>query len=271
MNQRYPSCHRPGPSLLLRLVLAFALAALVLNGTAHAQGSSERTVAARARVAPSTPPDARGRAVLKQASEHAGLKVLVSTEDRRLWLVSGRDTLMNVSVAVGMAKSFEFEDKRFWFETPRGRRSVLRKEPNPQWNVPEWHYLERAAARQLSVVRLDRKDKHELEDGSFILTIGDQVGRLNPFGHFWAFTPGTEIIFDGKVFIPPVGTAQRLVPEALGPYKLDTGDGYLIHGTHLYNEDSVGQAVSHGCVRMTNDDLTALYPLVPVGTPVFIF
>ena len=64
---------------------------------------------------------------------------------------------------------------------------------------------------------------------------------------------------------------QRSVPEALGPFKLDTGDGYLIHGTHIYNEDSVGQAVSHGCVRMNNEDLVKLYPLVPVGTPVFVF
>lgn len=271
MTKHHPSCHTPGPSLLLRLALAFLLASLLLNGTAHAQGSSVRKVVARPHVAPSTPPDARGRAVLKQADAHAGLKVLVSTEDRRLWLVSGRDTLMNVSVAVGMRKSFEFEDRRFWFETPRGRRSVLRKEPNPKWNVPEWHYLERAAARQHGVVRLERQTKWELEDGSWIITIGDQVGRLNQFGNFWPFTPGLEIIFDDKVFIPPVGTAQRLVPDALGPYKLDTGDGYLIHGTHIYNETSVGQAVSHGCVRMTNEDLIRLYPLVPEGTPVFIF
>jgi hypothetical protein len=139
------------------------------------------------------------------------------------------------------------------------------------WTVPEWHYLERAAAQNLEVVRLTKEDKIELADGSFILTIGDDVGRLNHFGNFWPFTPGNEIIWEGKVYIPPMGTNQRRVPDALGPYKLDTGDGYLIHGTHIYNEDSIGGAVSHGCVRMRNTDLDRLYHIVPVGTAVFIF
>ena len=61
------------------------------------------------------------------------------------------------------------------------------------------------------------------------------------------------------------------MPDALGPFKLDMGGGYLIHGTHIYNEDSIGAAVSHGCVRMNNDDLDRLYHLVETGVPVFIF
>ena len=100
---------------------------------------------------------------------------------------------------------------------------------------------------------------------------GKEVGRVNQFGNFWPFEPGLEIIFDGKVFVPPMGTEQRAVPDALGPYKLDTGDGYLLHGTNIFNEEEIGEAVSHGCVRLRNEDLEALYPQVPVGTPVFIF
>ncbi|MBR9990391.1 MAG: L,D-transpeptidase family protein [Gemmatimonadetes bacterium] len=220
---------------------------------------------------PSTPPDARGRTVLAAADRATGMKILVSTEDRWLWLVSGRDTLMSVPVAIGMAKEFEFEGRRFWFETPRSQRKVLAKQPDPRWNVPEWHYMERAKARGFELVRMTKDSKHLLDDGSFLLTIGDNVGRLNEFGNFWAFPPGMEIMFDGKVFVPPFGTQQRAVPDALGPYKLDTGDGYLIHGTNIFNEESIGEAVSHGCVRMSNDDLEKLYPLVPVGTNVFIF
>lgn len=220
---------------------------------------------------PSPPPDARGRRIMAEARRYSGLKILVSTEDRWLWLVQGRDTLMSLPAAVGMGRSFEFDGKSFWFETPRGRRKVLKKEPNPIWNVPEWHYLERAASRGFEVVRMDSTSTYELADGSFIVTMGGQVGRLNQLGNFWPVTPGLEIMFDGKVFIPPLGTPQRQVPDALGPYKLDTGDGYLIHGTHIYNEESVGEAVSHGCVRLRNEDLEVLYKLVPVGTPVFIF
>ena len=252
---------------------SIALVLVLLAGSADAlSAQAPRSRAPRpAAIHPSTPPDAKGRSIKVKADAARGLKILVSTEDRRLWLVNGRDTVMNVPVAIGMAQSFEFEGKKFWFETPRSERRVIGKEPDPRWNVPEWHYMERAKSRDYQLVRLERRTKYLLDDGTFIMTIGDNVGRLNRFGNFWPFTPGTEIMFDNKVFVPPTGTEQRLVPDALGPFKLDTGDGYLIHGTHIYNEDSIGQAVSHGCVRMTNSDLEKLYPLVPVGTPVFVF
>jgi hypothetical protein len=177
----------------------------------------------------------------------------------------------STQVAIGMQSGFEFEGLSFYFETPRSQRRVLAKEPSPRWNVPEWHYVERALARDHELVRLPKDTKYLLSDGSFILTIGENVGRLNTFGQLYPFEPGMEIIFDGKVFVPPFGTEQRRVPDALGPYKLDTGDGYLLHGTNIYNENSIGDAVSHGCVRLPNDELEKLYRLVPVGTPVFIF
>jgi len=209
--------------------------------------------------------------VLRQAQAYRGTKIMVSVNERRLRLVSGRDTLMDVSVAVGMGKDFEYGGRSFRFETPTGRRRVLSKSPNPVWTVPEWHYMEKSAHRGLELVRLEKDDRVELSDGSFIVVIDDQVGRINQHGHFWAFTPGLEIVFDGKIFMPPMHTKQRRVPDALGPYKLDLGDGYLIHGTHIYNEDSVGSAVSHGCVRMTNQDLDRLYFMVESGVPVFIY
>ena len=55
----------------------------------------------------------------------------------------------------------------------------------------------------------------------------------------------------------------------LGSYalRLAAGDGtYLIHGTN--NPIAVGLPVTHGCIRMYPDDVAALFPLIPVGTPV---
>ncbi|HEX6132906.1 MAG TPA: L,D-transpeptidase [Longimicrobiales bacterium] len=250
--------------------LIFAAAVSATPALAQAPRSTSPIPATRLGK-PSTPPDARGRSLLAAADRATGTKILVSTEDRWLWLVAGRDTLMSVPVAIGMGRAFEFEGRRFWFETPRSQRTVIGKAEAPRWTVPEWHYMERAHAYGYDLVRLTKDTKYELEDGSFILTIGSNVGRLNQFGNFWPFPPGMEIMFDRKVFVPPMGTEQRAVPDALGPYKLDTGDGYLIHGTNLFTEESIGEAVSHGCVRMTNEDLERLYPMVPVGTRVFIF
>jgi lipoprotein-anchoring transpeptidase ErfK/SrfK len=44
--------------------------------------------------------------------------------------------------------------------------------------------------------------------------------------------------------------------------------GIRIHGTS--NSRSIGRAASHGCIRMNRKDIEALFPLIPVGTPVFI-
>jgi L,D-transpeptidase ErfK/SrfK len=55
----------------------------------------------------------------------------------------------------------------------------------------------------------------------------------------------------------------------LGAYamRLAAGNGtYLIHGTN--NPIAVGLAVTHGCIRMYPSDVEALFPLIPVGTPV---
>ena len=210
-------------------------------------------------------------AVYRAALAHRGTKIMVSTTERRLRLVLGRDTVLNVPVAIGMGADFEFEGRKFRFETPTGRRRVLRKAENPIWTVPDWHYMEKAANRGLELVKLKEGDRVELADSTYIVVEGNQVGRVNRFGNFWPFTPGTEIMFDDKIFMPPMSTDQRKVPEALGPYKLELGDGYLIHGTNPYNEKSVGQAVSHGCIRLSNSDLDRLYNMVDSGTPVFIY
>jgi hypothetical protein len=198
-------------------------------------------------------------------------EILVSLDRRMLWLVEGRDTLMRAPVAIGMGQDFTYNGRKYHFSTPRGERTVRGKAKDPLWIPPEWHYYEKAVKMGLdSVVRLTDDAFITLGDSSYLVVREDQVGRVNHFGNFAPFTPGTEIVFDGIMYIPPTSTAQRRVPHALGPFKLDMGDGYLIHGTHIYNEDSIGDAVSHGCVRMRNEDLIELYPMVPVGTKVTI-
>ena len=44
--------------------------------------------------------------------------------------------------------------------------------------------------------------------------------------------------------------------------------GIYIHGTN--DEANIGKPVSHGCVRLTNDDVIRAYDLIGQGTPVLI-
>ncbi len=46
------------------------------------------------------------------------------------------------------------------------------------------------------------------------------------------------------------------------------GTLYRIHGSN--EPDTIGQAVSSGCIRMTNDDVIDLYSRVKVGAPVVV-
>lgn len=69
--------------------------------------------------------------------------------------------------------------------------------------------------------------------------------------------------------VPPANDPSRYEYGVLGDYALSLGDGYLIHGT-LYKR-FLGLPVTHGCIRMNDEDLEAVYNTLPVGAKVFIY
>ncbi len=69
--------------------------------------------------------------------------------------------------------------------------------------------------------------------------------------------------------IPPPGHSSRFESGTLGAYKLELGNGYMIHGT-IYKR-FIGQSVTHGCIRMLDDDLEAVYKTLVVGSKVYIY
>jgi hypothetical protein len=209
------------------------------------------------------------RPIRDAALRAKGLRIIVSTEDRALWLMKDTTVLQVAPVAVGMHRPFTWAGTTYDFKTPHSRRTVLAKGLNPLWIPPDWHYFEKAAEDKLLPVHLKNGQIVLLSDSTRIEVRANEVGRVNKFGNWWPFTPGAEIIFEGKIFIPPLASSQRKVPDVLGTHKLEIGNGYLIHGTN--QETSVGEAVSHGCVRMYNEDVARLYAAVPIGTPVYIF
>ncbi|MCC6141174.1 MAG: L,D-transpeptidase [Nitrospira sp.] len=67
----------------------------------------------------------------------------------------------------------------------------------------------------------------------------------------------------------PKNPADRVEQGVLGDYALGFGKGYFIHGT-LYTR-LLGKNVTHGCIRLNDDDLKSVYQLARVGTPIMIF
>jgi L,D-transpeptidase YbiS len=77
----------------------------------------------------------------------------------------------------------------------------------------------------------------------------------------WAFIEEGEDI--------PKNYNDRMEPGVLGDYALGIGNGYFIHGT-LYTR-LLGKPVTHGCIRVGDDDLKVIYKSARIGTKVYIF
>jgi len=114
-------------------------------------------------------------------------------------------------------------------------------------------------------------------------TILDKPGDGNDQ---WVFdTPRGEFVVQSKLTNPvwvkpdwafieeglvvPKNPADRMEPGVLGDYALGFGKGYFIHGT-LYTR-LLGKSVTHGCIRLSDEDLRSVYQLARVGTPIMIF
>jgi lipoprotein-anchoring transpeptidase ErfK/SrfK len=69
--------------------------------------------------------------------------------------------------------------------------------------------------------------------------------------------------------IPSKDDPSRYEYGVLGDYAMSIGDGYLIHGT-IYKR-FLGMPVTHGCVRLNDEDLEVIFNTLSIGSKVYIF
>lgn len=218
-----------------------------------------------------------GQQLLQEAADAEPPKdrpyLVVSLDENRLWLKGGSETLFTTQVATGSGKTLvkEGSDSTWKFDTPRGRLTVQSKEKDPVWQPPDWHFVEQARKRGLSVARVEHGGGIRTSDGGVIQAEGADVVKRYPDGRRAVLDAddGREIVADGRLIIPPLGTNQRRYKGVLGTHRLNLGNGYALHGTN--NPSSIGRSVSHGCIRLLNEDIEHLYEVVTVGTPIYIY
>lgn len=76
-------------------------------------------------------------------------------------------------------------------------------------------------------------------------------------------------VWNGEAVSDDLILTRILRLEGLEPRNANTYDRYVyIHGTN--DEQRIGQAASHGCVRLSNAHMVELYEQAPVGTEVWI-
>ncbi|MDB5591241.1 L,D-transpeptidase [Enterovirga sp.] len=141
------------------------------------------------------------RRAVEFSSRYAPGTIVISTEQRRLYLVTGRGEAIEYAVGVGRP-GFEW----------RGAKTITRKAEWPSWRPPA-EMLRR------------RPDLPRYMSG----------GEDNPLG--------ARALYLGSSL-------------------------YRIHGSN--EPETIGQAVSSGCIRMTNEDVIDLYRRVRVGTKVVV-
>jgi len=69
--------------------------------------------------------------------------------------------------------------------------------------------------------------------------------------------------------VPPPNHPDRFDDATLGDYALSLGDGYMIHGTVW--QRYLGLPVTHGCIRLDDDDLEFVYNSLQKGSNVYIY
>lgn len=153
----------------------------------------------------------------------------------RFQLRKGNKVIRSGNVAVGKGTTW-VQGKKRDFATPTGELKIKNKIIGPWWRRPDWYWKER----------------------------GMQV----PDTFIWIDTdlPRRKAIEKYQELSPEQKRRVRYVPGTLGRYALNLGAGVFIHfGTGR------GGRVSHGCIRMSREDLDAVFRVLDVGDPIFIY
>lgn len=218
-----------------------------------------------------------------------GQTIIVSTAENKVYVRHGGSTVFEAVASTGKGTTLAIDGRTLIFDTPIGKMRVVSKEENPEWVPPDWHYVEQARKNGMRVVHLNRGDSIDASTGdparkpdtgvwswfggssgsSQVMRVRGDTVVVDEGGVERELPPGQLIVAGGALVIPPVDTKQRHFDKVLGRYRVNLGDGYAIHGTQ--ETAKLGQSVSHGCVRLGDEDIARLYEMAHVGDAVIIY
>jgi lipoprotein-anchoring transpeptidase ErfK/SrfK len=183
--------------------------------------------------------------------------------------------LVVVSVTAAEAQMFD-PDGRYSGGSPRSRWTLFgggsSTSPVPRTTVtyPNQH------APGTIVVNTTERRLYYVVDSATAIRYGIGVGRV---GFTWAGTTAVSMMKEWPDWTPPSQMLKRRPdlprfmkggPEnPLGARAMYLGSSlYRIHGSN--EPETIGQAVSSGCFRLTNEDVIDLYGRVRVGAKVIV-
>jgi len=179
-------------------------------------------------------------------------------------------------VAVSQASPEGLDAKKLALRAEKAQAALERAAPQGMYIVVDTYRNKLRLVEQGKVVRealcstgtgivlIDPRNKRKWV---FDTPLGERVIERKQKNPVW-MKPDWAFIEEGEE-PPPPGSPDRVDPYSLGDYGLYMGDGYIIHGTLF--KSLLGRRVTHGCIRLGDEDLAYLYHNVPLGTRVYLY
>jgi lipoprotein-anchoring transpeptidase ErfK/SrfK len=197
---------------------------------------------------------------------------------RGLWVV-----LVGVGLVLGGCMQSTMEPASEANLTVRDKK-LLAAAPYQKATIPEpyqRHIVEYTRKEVPGTIVIDSDNKflyYVLPDGKAIrygVTVGEEalawsgVAKVQRKAEWPTWTPTAEIKkrMDVPNFVSG-GPQNPMGARAMYLYEGNKDTLYRIHGTN--QPEYIGQAISSGCIRMTNEDVIDLYTRVKMGTVVVV-
>ena len=180
-------------------------------------------------------------------------------------------------LALATSAQAQSNDERFTggapiYRTTYSSYSSSSASPIPKSTVP----LDGAYAPGTIIINTTERRLYYVLGGAEALRYGIGVGRL---GFTWAGVTKVSRKREWPDWTPPVEMLARRpdlprhmnggIDNPLGARAMYLGSSlYRIHGSN--EPETIGQAVSSGCFRMTNEDVIDLYGRVHIGAKVIV-
>ena len=188
--------------------------------------------------------------------------------------------LASATVALGAAAQAQTYDERFYGSGPNYRTtygspsysSGYSSGPIAKTTVP----FAASYAPGTIVINTSERRLYYVLGGGQALRYGIGVGRV---GFTWAGVTSVSAKKEWPSWTPPAEMVRRRpdlprhmrggIDNPLGARAMYLGSSlYRIHGSN--EPETIGQAVSSGCFRMTNEDVVDLYGRVHIGAKVVV-
>lgn len=120
--------------------------------------------------------------ITKVRAENASFKdsdrhIAVSLAENRLYLMEGSDPIRTIKVATGTGRKIRIYGQERDFSTPPGIYAITRKETDPIWIAPDWHYFEQGETDVEKIRKIplaERSFRGHL--GKYRLVLRDGIG-----------------------------------------------------------------------------------------------